>query len=495
MAPGHRGEKSRQLQIEREEVMHMKHLRVLGPLLLVVISLSRLGCSSELTPEQKQLAVNLKQDLGRIRQEIGDATKDDAAYSSGLIKSLIGVRLEVLKTNEALVEQRIHAIEAGTPITLVVNAAKPDPTRAAQLAEEIESQKRKVTGARAEADRYSGGLVQAMAETTVATARNTLAMLEQQYFIAKYGLAIPPAPTEISAAAESRSKPTLSSQTVPVSEGPRRKGPKDCLKIETFDSSVLSTNDVFTELAWKVDVSNSCAQAFNVRVTFTIYDKDEFELDSDFEDIYVPAPGTGKARGKMLVSPPEKAQRLARQGASLSMPSLAYSEEPKHEDTLQAKVDSLKIGISDLDTIEKLFGKPENLRKGVEWHQSSTHTKRTIYQAEYPSRGLSFSLFANPSELYSITTTTKDISIRGLRIGDTLESVRIEIGEEGLWRTSDAQDWWWLEFEKHGLRIGFDRQKGQKKYPISLAKPELATRIQLYNSKVSFYNKNKVSFH
>lgn len=56
-----------------------------------------------------------------------------------------------------------------------------------------------------------------------------------------------------------------------------------------------------------------------MRVTFTIYDKDEFELDSDSEEIYVPGKGTGKARGKMLVSPPEKARRMARQGASLSL--------------------------------------------------------------------------------------------------------------------------------------------------------------------------------
>jgi hypothetical protein len=297
----------------------MKQLRLVGPLLLVVIALSGPGCSAELTPEQKQLAVDLKQDLGRIRQEIEHATKDDAAYSGGLIKSLIGVRLEVLRTNEALVEQRIHAIEAGTRITLVVNAAKTDPTRAAELANEIESQKAQVAEARAEADRYSGGLVQAMAETAVATARNTLAMLEQQFFIAQYGLAMPHAAVETAAAAETQSKTTSSSPAVPATEAPSRQGAGDCLKIETFDSSVLSTNDVFTELAWKVDVSNSCAQPFSVRVTFTIYDKDEFELDSDSEDVYVPAMGTGKARGKMLVSPPEKARRMARQGANLSL--------------------------------------------------------------------------------------------------------------------------------------------------------------------------------
>jgi hypothetical protein len=298
----------------------MKQVRVIGPLLLMLFGLLGQGCAAELTPEQKQVVADLKQDLDRIRQEIERGTQDDAAYSGGLIKTLIGMRLEVLKTNEALVQQRIHALESGARITVVVNATKPDPTRATELAKEIESQRAKVEEARAEADRYSGGLVQAMAETAVATNRNTLAMLEQQYFVAKYGLAIPavaaaqPAPTETGP--KTTSAP---SSAAPLTGARSRPGAGECLKIETFDSSVLSTNDVFTELAWKVDVSNSCTEAFSVRVTFTIYDKDEFELDSDSEDVYFPAGGTGKARGKMLVSPPEKARRMARQGASLSL--------------------------------------------------------------------------------------------------------------------------------------------------------------------------------
>lgn len=299
----------------------MKQLRLIGPLLLVLIGVFGQGCAAELTPEQKQVVADLKQDLDRIRQEIERGTKDDAAYTGGLIKTLIGIRLEVLKTNEALVEQRIHAFESGARITVVVNATKPDPTRATELVKEIESQRAKVEEARAEADRYAGGLVQAMAETAVATSRNTLAMLEQQYFIAKYGLAMPAVAAAQPGPTESEPKTTSATSSATLTTGaPSRPSAGECLKIETFDSSVLSTNDVFTELAWKVDVSNSCTEAFSVRVTFTIYDEDEFELDSDSEDVYVPAGGTGKARGKMLVSPPEKARRMARQGASLSLP-------------------------------------------------------------------------------------------------------------------------------------------------------------------------------
>jgi hypothetical protein len=93
---------------------------------------------------------------------------------------------------------------------------------------------------------------------------------------------------------------------------------KDCPKIDNFDSNILSTNEVYTELAWKVDISNSCAKSVIVQVTVAVYDKDEFELESDNETVYVPAHGVGKARARMLVSPLEKARRMAKQGVSVS---------------------------------------------------------------------------------------------------------------------------------------------------------------------------------
>jgi hypothetical protein len=298
------------------EVTSMKQVRFIGSVLLVVITLSCGSCAREPTPEQKQLVTELKQDLRRIRQEIDQATKDDAVYGGGLIKALIGVRLEVLKTNEALVEQRIHALEAGARITVTIKATKADQTRAAELAKEIDNQKARVAEARAEADRYSGGLVQAMALASVTTAQTTLAMLEQQHFVAKYGLALPSAPSDIPAAPEPK---TASASIVAASSAgtPIQQGARDFLKIETFDSTILRTNNVFTELSWKVDVSNSSDQPSRVEVTFTIYDKDDFKLDSDSENVYVPAMGTGKARGIMLISPPEKARRMAKRGASL----------------------------------------------------------------------------------------------------------------------------------------------------------------------------------
>lgn len=278
------------------------------------------SCARHLTPEETQEVATLKQEQQRIHQQVVSAKADDAAYSGGLIKSLIRMRLEVLQTNESLVEQHVHQIETGAATQLVVNVTKPDPARADALLKEIETQKVKVAQARTEAARYSGGLVQAMAAASAATTQNTLALLEQQYYVAKYGMAVPTAASDATVAAQEKSEAVAAANTASEANTPEHSdNPKECLKFEGLDSSVLSSNDVFTELAWKADVVNSCSEAFQVRVVFTIYDKNDFELDNDHQDVAVPANGVGKARGKMLVSPPEKARRMSKQGVTMSL--------------------------------------------------------------------------------------------------------------------------------------------------------------------------------
>ena len=281
--------------------------RLSAPTIIAIISVLLLSscAAAQPTPEEQQRIDQLKEELARAQTQIAAAEQDDQSYSSGLIKTLIALRLEILRTNHALIQQRIHALESGAEIDIVVTGSEPDPELAASLLAEIETQRVKVEEAEQEANKYSGGLVRAMALSTLATARTTLAMLEQRYFSAEYGLTTP-VPS---------SPPTTPSVPATAAGDPAN----DCLKIEDFDSSVLSRNDVFVELAWRINVANSCAQQFRVSANFSIYDSDDFELDSDDETVLVPANGTAIARGKMLVSPPSKAQRMSKQGASLSM--------------------------------------------------------------------------------------------------------------------------------------------------------------------------------
>ena len=283
------------------------------------------GCSKGPTPEQVKQAGELRQQLAQVRLDIENANNESAKYSGGILKQLIAIRQEVLATNAALLEQRINALESGVRISLSVQGAQPNPVQAAAIAKEIVAQTSKVTEAEAESARYEGGMVKALAEMAVATQRSSLAMLQQQYLVAQYGIAVPVAALKAppqaaiesaTGAGEPASVPTEASSPAAASGGSTTQPNNTCVKIGTYDSSVLSSNDSFVELAWKADVENSCDVPARVKVLFQIFDKDEFELDSDSKTVFVEAHDVGKARGKMLVSPPEKARRMAKQGVA-----------------------------------------------------------------------------------------------------------------------------------------------------------------------------------
>ena len=275
--------------------------------LFIILAAPSCSPAQRPTSEERQTITQLQGELAQVESEIESAEEDNRAYSGGLIKTLIALRLKILKTNHALIQQRVHALESGAEIDIVVIGSEPDPELAATLLAEIENQRIKVAEAEKEAARYSGGLVRAMALSAVGTQRNTLAMLEQRYFNAEYGLATP----------IPRASPEAGVGTTPAV--PASNPTADCLDIKDLDSSVLDSNNTFVELAWRVNVTNSCGQPFQVSVSFSIYDSEDFKLDSDDETVLIPANGIGVARGTMLVSPPSKAQRMSKQGANLSL--------------------------------------------------------------------------------------------------------------------------------------------------------------------------------
>lgn len=146
------------------------------------------ACTRSPSPEEQARIQALRSELELTQKEASAAEGENAQYSGGLLKALVVMRLEILKTNEALIEQRIHAIESGAKITIETVATNVDAERAKQLEAELTKQELKVSEAEAKASAYSGGLVGAMAMMSAATERNSVALLRQQYLIAKYGL-------------------------------------------------------------------------------------------------------------------------------------------------------------------------------------------------------------------------------------------------------------------------------------------------------------------
>lgn len=130
----------------------------------------------------------LKREYRQIEKEIATTSAEHDRLSGGLLKSLMAARLELLKTNVALVKQRIHALQSGAKITITLKGTKPDPGRAARLAKDIRELKSRIASKEAESARYSGGLILAMLKSGIATDQMSLAMLETELLKAKYGI-------------------------------------------------------------------------------------------------------------------------------------------------------------------------------------------------------------------------------------------------------------------------------------------------------------------
>jgi hypothetical protein len=149
------------------------------------------GAEGMTRQEDAHMKDELVAEAARVENEIAEAVAVDGTLAGGLIKSLIAVRLEILRTTRAALRQRVLADEMGAPLTIELPATTPAPEIAARLAVEIEGQTRLLDAARAEAARFSGGLVHALKLSTIATQEQSLSMLRQRYLVALYGLWVP----------------------------------------------------------------------------------------------------------------------------------------------------------------------------------------------------------------------------------------------------------------------------------------------------------------
>lgn len=175
--------------VELDLTMEGWAVRKLG-ISLVLSSVAVLGgCGpKDLTPEQRAYLSKLDVELSHTKSEIESAKQAAASYSGGLIKALIATRVEVLQTNQALIEQRMLAVESGSPVKVETTTSVPDEALASSIAGEIQSVKTNINAAKIDAANYSGGIILSLKLSAIATTEQSLAMLEQRYLVAKFGL-------------------------------------------------------------------------------------------------------------------------------------------------------------------------------------------------------------------------------------------------------------------------------------------------------------------
>lgn len=132
----------------------------------------------------------LDSSLAEVRTQIRAADTDRAQYGSGLILTQIELRLSVLRSTEAMLDQKRLALLHG--ISVVWHDSVPSrgltQDERERIAREAEAARAQVTAAEREAALYSGGLIQTMALVRVATAKVTLAVLDEQRVLAEAGI-------------------------------------------------------------------------------------------------------------------------------------------------------------------------------------------------------------------------------------------------------------------------------------------------------------------
>ena len=187
-------EEIEQEKVERKIANRPKKIKQMVILAVVIaaIFVTTVILHSNNSPKINSISILLLESLRNeqlsISESIKQANEEDNKLSGGLIKVLIGARLELLKINSALIQQRINAIESGAKIKIKLYEAKSDPDRAFNLKSEMDSIRSEIIAKEEEINRYSGGLIKVTLMSAVATMNNTLAMLQTEYLKAKYGI-------------------------------------------------------------------------------------------------------------------------------------------------------------------------------------------------------------------------------------------------------------------------------------------------------------------
>ena len=263
----------------------MGYLTVKSAALVLGSLVSLVCCAQSFDPE---LAERLRSDIDAVGKQIKVSEQENAKYTGGLVKALIGARLAILRQTEAMLEQREKSWTFGIGVNYAV-AGKPfvPPTDAdeqlAAVASEIETLDEKIKRAEQDAARYAGGLVLAMKRSAIATMSQTRAMLQQKRLSLKYAL---PQYMPFVKAAES------GTQGEPQNKPEAPSKPR--IEVVGVEAKVTEKNNTWWKLAWKLTLRNPTEAIMSYRATIEFHDADGFVVDDDTARNLVVAAGQEK---------------------------------------------------------------------------------------------------------------------------------------------------------------------------------------------------------
>lgn len=138
---------------------------------------------------QSPSTAELDADIAAVTQQIAEADAEYATYSGGAIQVLVKVRTEVLKTTAAMLEQKRSSLLRRIDLQYVVEGQpwSADEALMANIEADIVAAEQERDRFKAEADRYTGGLIQTMALMSAATNEMTISQLKLSLLAQRYG--------------------------------------------------------------------------------------------------------------------------------------------------------------------------------------------------------------------------------------------------------------------------------------------------------------------
>jgi len=142
--------------------------------------------------DRRQSTEQMDKSLSEFQLALKQAESDDAQYSGGLIKGLIAVRVETIKTTISMLEQKRLSLLHRVCLKYEISGARVTVATAEELRQiqkDMADTEKGIELARAEDAKYTGGLIKDLIALRIATEQQTLAGLNQHYLFAKYGFA------------------------------------------------------------------------------------------------------------------------------------------------------------------------------------------------------------------------------------------------------------------------------------------------------------------
>jgi hypothetical protein len=250
-------------------------------------------------------AASLKQEITALKSEIALAETESNKYSGGLVKALIESRVQTLKQTLAMLEQRDRAWTFGLRVRYTIDGKPfllPGDVKAQlpDIERELQDIRTRIATQQQEVAKYSGGLVYALALSTLETMKQTDAMVDQRRLAVKYEL---PQYLPFNQAL-STNAPSIPS--APLSAAPTPNSAGDDWEIVSIASRPGESNNSWTRFAWKLTLRNKSTTRQGFDVTIEFRDTDGFPVDSARAyDLVVPANAEETFTGEKLINASE----------------------------------------------------------------------------------------------------------------------------------------------------------------------------------------------